>query len=281
MLQKLKQALVGTSLGRVMITARNKVDILSAAIHSPESVGTIANDQLASSLLPKLCRPGKTFIDVGAHIGSVIADVIHHDDSINIIAFEAIPEKTAALQRKFQRVKIFQCAVGDRDGFVSFFINTRKSGYSSLGKSCDSTDLKEITVPMRRIDDWVQRDDVDAIKIDVEGAELGVLLGAKKLIEKSRPVIMFESGPMDNGLGYTKEGIWNFFNDINYTLHAPNRVAHNDEGLNLYGFIDGHVYPRRATNYFAIPKEKRDEIRERATRQIEIDAPDRSLNIDY
>jgi FkbM family methyltransferase len=280
-MQKLKQMLVGTSIGRIMMSARNKVVIVSAAIRSPESVGTIANDQLASALLPNLCRPGKTFIDVGAHIGSVIADVIHHDSSINIIAFEAIPEKAGALRRKFPRAKVFQCAVGDQNSIVSFFINTKKSGYSSLGKSGDSSDLKEIYVPIDRLDDLVKSSDVDVIKIDVEGAELGVLLGAKKLIEKSRPVIMFESGPMDNGLGYTKEGIWNFFNSLGYTIHAPNRVAHNDTGISLDGFIDGHVCPRRATNYFAIPKEKRDEIRERAIARTEIDEPDRSLNIDY
>jgi len=91
---------------------------------------------------------------------------------------------------------------------------------------------------------------------------------------------MFESGPGDNGLGYTKEGIWNFFNDINYTLHAPNRVAHNDVGLSLDGFIDGHVYPRRCTNYFGIPKERRQEIQERAMAVPEIDY-NASLNIDY
>lgn len=279
-MQKLKQMLVGTSIGHIMMTARNKAAILSAAINSPESVGTIANDQLASALLPKLCRPGKTFIDVGAHIGSVIADVMHHDSSIHVIAIEAIPEKAEALRKKFKNATIHQCAAGDNECMLSFFINTKKSGYSSLGKSVDSSDLQEITVPMRRLDDLINPDDVDVIKIDVEGAELGVLLGAKQLIKQSRPVIMFESGPGDNGLGYTKEGIWNFFNDLGYTLHAPNRVAHNDTGISLDGFIDGHAYPRRCTNYFGIPKERRQEIRERAMAVPEIDY-NASLNIDY
>jgi len=263
-----------------MMTARNKVAIVSAAINSPESVGTIANDQLASALLPKLCRPGKTFIDVGAHIGSVIADVLHHDSSIHVIAIEAIPEKAEQLHRKFRRVSVYNYAVGDHDGKVSFFINPKQSGYSSLGRAASAEGLREIAVSMRRLDDLILADNVDVIKIDVEGAELGVLLAAKLLIKQSRPVIMFESGPGDNGLGYTKEGIWNFFNDINYTLHAPNRVAHNDVGLSLDGFIDGHVYPRRCTNYFGIPKERRQEIQERAMAVPEIDY-NASLNIDY
>lgn len=115
---------------------------------------------------------------------------------------------------------------------------------------------------MRRLDDLISADNIDAIKIDVEGAELGVLIGAKRIIEQNQPVIMFESGPGDNGLGYTKEAMWDFFDGIGYSIHMPSRVAHDDIGLSKSGFIDGHVYPRRCTNYFAIPVERRDEIRD-------------------
>jgi hypothetical protein len=41
-------------------------------------------------------------------------------------------------------------------------------------------------------------------------------------------------------------------------------VAHNDGGLSLEGFIESHAYPRRTTNYIAIPSERRVEIRDRA-----------------
>src|SRR6185436_19963647 len=118
--------------------------------------------------------------------------------------------------------------------------------------------IRGVKVPIRRLDDLVAPEGIDMIKIDVEGAELGVLRGAPKLIASSRPVIMFESGPGDAaGLGYTKPAMWQFFADQRYTLHVPNRVAHNDEGLSLEGFVDSHVYPRRTTNYFAIPQERR------------------------
>jgi FkbM family methyltransferase len=260
----IKQLALGSSIGRLLIFGRSKFQLLSAAASSSESIGTLMNDQLAAYLLPRLCAPGKTFIDVGSHIGSVIAEVQHHDGSISIIAIEAIPEKAERLHRKFPRVAIYNYAVGDQSGKVSFFINTRKSGYSSLGKATSAEGLREITVSMRRLDDLIFADNVDVIKIDVEGAELGVLRGAKKLIQDNRPVIMFESGPDINELGYTKEQIWEFLTYAGYTIHIPNRVAHNDDGLSMEGFIDSHVYPRRCTNYFAIPSERRIEIRDRA-----------------
>jgi FkbM family methyltransferase len=285
----IKQLALGSSIGRLLIFGRSKFQLLSAAASSSESIGTLMNDQLAAYLLPRLCAPGKTFIDVGSHIGSVIAEVQHHDGSISIIAIEAIPEKAERLHRKFPRVAIYNYAVGDQSGKVSFFINTRKSGYSSLGKAANAEGLQEITVSMRRLDDLIFADNVDVIKIDVEGAELGVLLGSKKLIQDSRPVIMFESGPDINELGYTKSALWEFLTDVGYTIHVPNRVAHNDDGLSIEGFIDSHVYPRRCTNYFAIPTERRIEIRDRAREILGINRaaynfigdPDRSMNIDY
>jgi FkbM family methyltransferase len=286
---KIKQIMLGSSIGRLLISGRSKFQLLSAAASSSESIGTLLNDQLASYLLPRLCAPGKTFIDVGAHIGSVIADVQHHDKTIRIIAIEAIPEKAERLHRKFPRVDIYNYAVGDQFGNVSFFINTKRSGYSSLGKAANVEGLKEVTVSIRPIDALIMADNVDVIKIDVEGAELGVLRGAKKLINDNRPVIMFESGPDINELGYTKSALWELLTDAGYSIHIPNRVAHNDDGLSMDGFIDSHIYPRRCTNYFAIPSERRIEIRDRARDILGINRAahsligdtDRSMNIDY
>jgi FkbM family methyltransferase len=285
----IKQLALGGSIGRLLIFGRSKFQLLSAAASSSESIGTLMNDQMAAYLLPRLCAPGKTFVDVGSHIGSVISEVQHNDRSVSIIAIEAIPEKAERLHRKFPRVSIYNYAAGDQDGKVSFFINPKQSGYSSLGKSADAEGLQEITVTMRRLDDLILTDNIDVIKIDVEGAELGVLLGSKKLIQDNRPVIMFESAPDINELGYTKSAMWRLLNDIGYTVHIPNRVAHNDDGLSVDGFIDSHVYPRRCTNYFAIPSERRIEIRDRARGILGINRaaynfigdPDRSMNIDY
>jgi FkbM family methyltransferase len=265
--QSAKQWLLGTALGRLLMSGRDTLDLVRHALRdNPEGIGTVANDLLATHLVTGLPKPGSSFIDVGAHIGSIISAVAQRDASIKISAIEAIPEKAERLRRKFPSVSVHACAVGDRDGEVPFFIHTRKSGYSSLGQSDRADgDVVEVKVPIRRLDDLVELGGVDMMKIDVEGAELGVLRGSLELIATSRPVIMFESGPDDAvGLGYTKPQVWRFFADQRYTLHIPHRVAHNDEGLSLEGFVDSHVYPRRTTNYFAIPQERRIELRDRA-----------------
>jgi FkbM family methyltransferase len=269
----MKQILLGNPIGRTALFLRDKVQLLRESYFSAESVGTIANDQLATILITRICAPHKTFVDVGAHIGSIIVQVRHTDPSIKIIAIEAIPEKMRNLRKRFPFVDLHACAVGEVTGETSFFVDTQRSGYSSLAKpkGMNEKSKLEIKVPIEKLDNLVKAIDVDAIKIDVEGAELGVLRGAVEILRRCRPIIMFESGPsQDDGLGYTKEGMIGFLNSLDFSVVVPNRVAHNDDGLTAAGFIESHLYPRRTTNYFAIPIERRVEFRDRARRILKV-----------
>jgi FkbM family methyltransferase len=263
----MKQMILGSALGRAALVLRDKFSLIREACAHPERVGTLANDQLATTLITKICRPNRSFVDVGAHIGSIVSEVAHNDPTIRIIAIEAIPEKAEKLRRKFPQVETHNCAVGEYAGEASFFVHLKQSGFSSLGRQSNvrADAIREIKVRVERLDDLVASHEVDAIKIDVEGAELGVLRGSVATLTRCRPIIMFESGPQaEDGLGYTKEAMHQFFVANNFSVILPNRVGHNDEGLTLPGFVESHWYPFRTTNYFAIPSERRIECRDRA-----------------
>jgi FkbM family methyltransferase len=269
----MKTMFVDSNIGRMALTARNAVDLVRVACRSPESVGTLANDQLATYLVTRLCLPGKGFIDIGAHIGSIVSEVIHRDPSIKLYAIEPMPEKIRHLRQRFPTVELHECALGDADGEVPFFVNTKQSGFSSLGKPSSFEGVETIKVPLKRLDALISSADIDVIKIDVEGAELGVFRGGDALIKRSRPTLMFESGPqVDNGLQYKKDSMWRWLEEREFDIVVPNRVAHNGSGLSLDGFLEAHLYPRRTTNYFAIPKERRIEIRDRARAALRIAA---------
>ncbi len=262
-MQEAKARLLGTSLGLWLLAARDKLNIVRAACFDPEQVGTMANDQLAALLVTSICRPGSVFVDVGAHIGSITASVRRSSRPSKILAIEAIPEKAAALRRRFSDAEITQCAVGETDGTdIAFFVDPLQSGYSSLARS---EGVQEIRVPLRTLDTVLGDSDVDVIKIDIEGGELGALRGAAKVLAMRRPTIMFESAPGAGArLGYSTNSLWSFLDESGYVVVAPNRLAHDGDGLSLEAFNDAHLYPRRTTNYFAVPRERREEIRDRA-----------------
>ncbi len=269
---RMKEQIVGTLLGRTALAVRDLLALLPRASQR-EQLGTVANDQLALQLVTALCRPGHVFVDVGAHIGSVVARVLDHDDGLDVVAIEAVPEKAAQLRRRFPGVTVHACAVGEAHGQASFFVHRRLSAYSSLRRPLGlADDVDEIAVPLRRLDELVVPDRVDVVKIDVEGAELAVLRGAAGLLGRARPTVLFESGAPDPGSGgFAQQALFALLSAAGYVVVVPNRLAHDDDGLSATGFAESHVYPRRTTNYFAVAAERRQELRDRARRVLGIE----------
>lgn len=265
----MKKFLLTTFLGHLGLAVRDKLILIKAAIFKPESVATISNDILSSKLITKICKSEMVFLDIGSHIGSIISEVQRSDRSIKIIGVEAIPEKLAHLRNNFQAVQFYECALGNENGTVSFYVNDSQSGYSSLltPKEDKGHRIREIFVELKKLDDLQKFENVDAIKIDVEGAELEVIKGGKETIIRNKPIIMFESCLGENKV---KEELWELFNSINYGIHLPNRLAHNDKPLSLECFLESHVYPRFTTNYFAVPIERRLEFRDRARKILKL-----------
>ncbi len=261
---ELKDRLVGTRLGFALLNFKHWGSLVTVPVRNPESASLIANAILADKLVTRLCPAGGTFLDIGAHIGSVFSSVHRHDRSIDIIAIEADPAKAAALKRRFPYCRVLDVAVGERDGTADFFVNPKASGYNSL-VSGDAAGLQRIAVRIARIDGLLPSEDIDMIKIDVEGAELGALKGAEQLLRRCRPTVMFESTRADrNDLGYSATQLWEWFDALQYRIYTPDRVPHDAAPLCLSAFIDCHQYPFRTQNYFAIPGEKRLAIRDRA-----------------
>ena len=247
-----ERQIVGTRLGRAAKRIRSTAELWGCGA---DAVGTLANDQLAEILATSL--PQRHFVDVGAHIGGVIAEVQARRPGVKITAIEPIPEKAAHLRKRFPKVDVVETALAEREGTAEFTVYATESGYSSLADVRD--DGLKMTVALNRLDALVS--DPDVIKIDVEGAELGVLRGCENL--KSRPVYMFESGPGEV-LGYTKTELWSWLNAHGYAVLLPNRVAHTAPPMSVELFLDSHDYPRRTTNYFGVPVEKIAATREAA-----------------
>ena len=109
-------------------------------------------------------------------------------------AFEPLQDHSEYLARSFPSVRVFCVALGDVKGTAPFFRVIDRPTRSSLGLPRASVGRTEVlTVQTDLLDNLVPRDaPIRFIKIDVEGAEDKVFLGAKDTIRRNRPTIVFE-----------------------------------------------------------------------------------------
>ena len=137
-------------------------------------------------------------IDVGCHKGEILNFIIELAPNGKHFAFEPIPELYNHLKSNFSDVKIFPFALSDRNGKASFNYVKNAPAYSGIKKrkyAIENPDINEIEVDVKKLDDIIpENTTISLIKIDVEGAELGVLKGAKKILSKNKPYIIFEFG---------------------------------------------------------------------------------------
>lgn len=137
---------------------------------------------------------GGTFVDVGASVGFVTVRAAWRADWV--VALEPHPIRFAYLKRNVQlngltNVTCLNCALGAQDATVALYDVDPTLGPHALDVSAYPGRGNRFEVPLRRLDDVVDGD-VAVLKIDVEGAELGVLEGAPRIIG-SRPLIVIES----------------------------------------------------------------------------------------
>ncbi|TXN26289.1 FkbM family methyltransferase [Methylobacterium sp. WL19] len=131
------------------------------------------------ALLASRLKPGCTFLDIGANIGAYALFVAAFaGPGARILAVEPQPDVFDRLtyniaQNPFGTVKAVACAVADKAGELTLFVDPRNRGESSL-KIVGTNEGAQIRVPAVTLLGLAQGEGItriDAIKLDVEGAE--------------------------------------------------------------------------------------------------------------
>ncbi len=139
--------------------------------------------------------PDANCVDVGAHAGDVLADLVRCAPRGRHVAFEPLPELAADLRRRFPEVRVEEAAVADEPGRATFTRVVGAPALSGLRDRSDGAGVEHFDVRLTTLDEALPADYVPAlIKIDVEGGELGVLRGAVETLRRHRPVVVFEHG---------------------------------------------------------------------------------------
>jgi FkbM family methyltransferase len=187
-------------------------------------------------ILAERLRPGMIFYDLGANIGfySLMAARILGANG-QIFSFEPDSKAVERLRHNiarngFQNVTIVEAGVWSESGTMNFVAADPSSPDHGTGRITREGDAARGRVARCvALDDFTQgAPPPDAIKCDVEGAEVEVFRGAKNLLKAFRPWIICEMHSDANdratreflsGFGYAFETI-----DVNHVMAAPRNM---------------------------------------------------------
>ena len=213
--------------GEAILPCRHGVDLLFA--ESRQSV--IARSILLTGTWePKVTdfvqswlKPNMVVLDVGAHIGYytlLFAKLV--GEGGHVFAFEPMPSSRRCLEQNiglngFTNVTAFRFALLDEDGNLPI---GRKGKLIQAGASL----TESLIIETRVFDRWRETwgiDTADLIKIDVEGAEMNVLLGMEKYIHASRPALLVEVHPQGiRDFGFSPTILLEFLSEMGYCAQA-------------------------------------------------------------
>lgn len=159
-------------------------------------------------VLTTAARPGTVVFDVGANVGASALGVLAHHAGVRVVSFEPSPTvlpyltRTHAANRFRDRWEVVPRAVAEHAGGEAVFTVHAGGGadvyegFRDTGRG--SATVRQVKVPITSIDaEWEARGwpPVSVLKMDVEGAELGVLAGARGCLAGCRPAVVTEWCP--------------------------------------------------------------------------------------
>jgi len=157
-------------------------------------------DRLTLKIIQKTLQKNTNCVDVGSHKGEFLKLFLKYSPTGTHFAFEPLPDFYQQLEKNFSPLgcKIFNVALSNKQGETEFTHNVSNPAYSGFRERTyehDNEVIQKIKVATNSLDAIIPPEiNIGFIKIDVEGAELGVLQGAQRVIEHSKPVIVFEHG---------------------------------------------------------------------------------------
>jgi FkbM family methyltransferase len=177
--------------------------------------------------------PAARIWDVGAHTGEWALAMIEVMPQATIHSFEIVPSVREALRRAVAgcpRIIAEESVISDRCGTVPVYWNESFDDTSSISTRVGSRFFRNLATvvecPIITADLFSERTAIPAfIKIDVEGHETSVLMGAQNLLASDRPPVMIQ---IEYGDTYIPSG--STLRNL-YSILAPR------------GYDNGRLYP--------------------------------------
>lgn len=196
-------------------------------------------------------------IDIGGNIGNYTAELRRRTPKLLVHTFEPSSENIKKLNFRFQEdvlTKIIPLALSNKSGITTLYSPNHGSGLASLTKRrLDHFNIElnatETVQTIRFEEYWMEQlnsQNIDLVKIDVEGHELDVLDGFGKALNSIK-LIQFEFGGCNIDTRTFFQDFWYFFKANSFDIYritplGPQLIAY-------YSELDEFF---KTTNYIAV-----------------------------
>lgn len=183
--------------------------------------------------LREILRPDlsgwKVIFDVGANEGNYTDNIVKiNNEGFAVHCFEPNPESFSILKDKFRDSKNIICnniALSDSEDEKNFYFNIKSSTASSFYEMDGFTDRDFLIKKIKTLtlDNYCQEmkiQNIDLLKIDVEGHELSVLLGSSSMFKNGLiNFVQFEFGHASFNARVFFYDYMNFFKNFGYKVY--------------------------------------------------------------
>jgi methyltransferase, FkbM family len=195
-------------------------------------------------ILQQFLKPGGAFLDAGANIGWYSlygANIV--GPSGKVWAFEPDPTNAELLRQnsalqKLSQIHVIEKALTDEDGRADLLLNSNNHGDHQVRKNSVGN------IETVSLDHWMKSDDfqqLQLLKIDIQGSEPQMLAGMKQHLKTHRPAMYIEFSPSHMyKCGNSPFEIFAFIEKYNY---IPYRV-HDDRGADFNQVLEPVSVPQ-------------------------------------
>ena len=190
--------------------------------------------------LPSLLQGVNSFVDIGSSLGQYVFFANKYIKNGTIFAIEPDPIRYEELERNCKKWETqfmnnnkliaINGAVAEEDCEITFYsTDNSMSGGLFPHKSRSNVNWDEIMVKGLKLDNLFKEDAPDFVKMDVEGVELRVLKGARKILKNGRTNFLIElHGWVDPEGQKNKNEVYKFLEEFGY---RPVKVYENTRVL--------------------------------------------------
>jgi FkbM family methyltransferase len=184
--------------------------------------------------------------DVGANVGKWSIEALKTFGDSTVYAFEPMPEVFSTFQKNAADkpgIKMFNLALSNETGSVTFNYYPKAILFSSMYNHFKGGESKQIKVDCIDGDSFCGKhgiNEIDFLKLDVEGSEHLILAGFHEMLRQQRiKVIQFEYGIFSIESKFLLKDYFNLFERYGYKVGKiyPNYIDFSPYNWSLENFI--------------------------------------------